>query len=30
MERNREMEEEIKMELTLIIGKFEDAQNLYE
>jgi hypothetical protein len=25
MERNREMEEEIKMELTPIIGKFEDA-----
>jgi hypothetical protein len=30
MDRNREMEEEIKMELTFIIGKFEDAQNLHE
>jgi hypothetical protein len=30
MERNREMEEEIKMELTLLIGKFKDAQNLHE
>jgi hypothetical protein len=30
MERNREMEEEIKMGLTLIICKFEDAQNLNE